>query len=373
MKERYIEKLILKQKYKKAYYLLYRLIKKKYIWVYRYLGDCYRYGYYVEVNYKVALKYYFEGCKKNDTDAYLKLAEMYLYGLGTKIDVELAYDYIKLSYDMNNKKACFYMGYLIDFGFKEEDALKYYLEGEDEPICMFALYNYYKKHDNIDLALKYLSKACTLNYPKALMQMGDLYNDGDIVSLDYKKAFFFYKKASKYNMAKACYMMAECFYYALGVKGSYKKAFKYYKKCDKMEYIEATNKVADCLYFSKGTKRDLVLAYHNYLKASLKCENLEEKGYAYFCLGKMNYYGEGVGKDYNLAYQNLISSLECFDFPSSHLLIGKCYVHGYGCDVDLKKGYEHLKRAELFGVFDFEENLLNELCVDLDGRVSLKN
>jgi len=117
-------------------------------------------------------------------------------------------------------------------GVTESTALKE-VSGVKNGVKYFKLAEQYnKKRDSVN-TLKYLHKACDLNYGKGCYFLGTFYEIGEGTRKDYVKASRYYKKGCDLNNDVACYRLGNLYYQGQGVKKNQLKASKYYKKgCD---------------------------------------------------------------------------------------------------------------------------------------------
>ncbi|MEG0619395.1 MAG: tetratricopeptide repeat protein [Bacilli bacterium] len=90
-------------------------------------------------------------------------------------------------------------------------------------------------------------------FPEAQYNLGIMYENGEYVELDYKKAYFWYLKAANQGDVKSQYAVGTLFDYGDGVKQDYNQAVNWYE-------IAATNGCANAQYavgfaFEKGEGR----------------------------------------------------------------------------------------------------------------------
>ena len=75
--------------------------------------------------------------------------------------------------------------------------------------------------------------------PVALVQLGNLYRDGNGVTKSYAKAVWYYTVAVNRLNAKGQYELGNMYCKGLGVKRSYEKAFDLYTKSAAQGYLPA--------------------------------------------------------------------------------------------------------------------------------------
>ena len=134
------------------------------------------------------------------------------------------------------------------------------------PIKIFALDN--KNEDQYLIAKKFfengeffesleiLKPLVKENYPKALNLMGIIYDNGDGVEVDYKKAVDLYLKAHNTGLRAATFNLGTMYQWGAGVKQDYKKARLLYKEAHEKGYASATKNLAGLYHFGLGVIRD---------------------------------------------------------------------------------------------------------------------
>ena len=141
-------------------------------------------------------------------------------------------------------------------------------------------------------ALNNYSKKCDNGNSDICLDIGELYEEGELFKRDYAKALDFYKKSCTLKNAEGCMYLAYMYDEALGVKQDYKMAIKYYTEgCDGQNMISC--RFLGYLYDEGlGTSQDYKKAHDLYIKA---CAS--EDKYACNNLGYMYTEGNGVTKN----------------------------------------------------------------------------
>ena len=260
--------------------------------------------------------------------------------------------------------------------YNEAEAI--FIEGlkRGEGSSAYALGNLYYKNDNmpnnIEKAILLYEKASELKNAKALSKMANFYYNGDSVEKNLEKSFTYSLLAVLNGDVESLVTLGDDYYDGIGTSVNLKKAFKCYEEALQEEQYIAAIRLAEMYYYGKYVKQSKALAY-DYYKIGVKSGDAPSASLAFFCLGKMRFYGEGIEQDYATAVDFFRSSIVADDLGLAHLFLGKCYIHGYGVDVDLNEGYKELLLASERGEVDSDENLLDELVIDMDGIVSFKN
>ena len=141
-------------------------------------------------------------------------------------------------------------------------------------------------------ALTTYSKKCDDGDSNICLDIGELYEEGELFKRDYAKALDFYKKSCTLKNAEGCMYLAYMYDEALGLKQDYKMAIKYYTQgCDGQNMISC--RFLGYLYDEGlGTDKDYKKAHDLYIKA---CDS--EDKYACNNLGYMYTEGNGVTKN----------------------------------------------------------------------------
>ena len=145
-------------------------------------------------------------------------------------------------------------------------------------------------------SLKKYSKKCKDGNSNACLDIGELYEEGELVKRDYAKALVFYEKSCTLKNAEGCMYLGYMYDEAMGTKQDYKLAMKYYTKACEGENIIACRFLGYMYDDGLGVKKDYQKAYNLYVKS---CKAEDE--YACYNLGYMYTEGNGVSKDLNKA------------------------------------------------------------------------
>lgn len=194
------------------------------------------------------------------------------------------------------------------------------------------------------------------------------------LSVNYKKAIYWYSRAAEYKCAyrgEVLYWLAYCYKNSRGANRDTVKAFKMFEALAKIDYskielperarfnAKANNSLADCYYRGIGTQK-------NYEKAVTILEELAKKGetvdYEDGCeaacrnLGIVCLEGKAVPKDYERAY-NLFFLASLLGDVSATNCLGWCYENGYGTERNIEMAIECYKEAAENGNLIAKNNL----------------
>lgn len=104
---------------------------------------------------------------------------------------------------------------------------------------------------------------------------------------------------------------------------------------------------AGCIYEDGGkdVERNIENAVFYYKRS------VEELGYVegYLALGRLYYYGIGVGRDYDKAFEYYSLVAEHSENPIAQMMLGRMYLHGHGVQRDLAKARTYLSGAASSG------------------------
>lgn len=164
------------------------------------LGDMYYYGQSVPINYYKAKYHYEIACEKENSEAFIRLGELY-YNDHFK-DYKMAKNYYKLAAQRNNPDALLFLGNLYHDGKRVKQdfskSRKYYekaafLKNSDAILQLGNLYFYGEGVEkNYTIARKLYEDAAYFNNNSAFLCLGNIYNDGIGVEIDIAKSIKFY-------------------------------------------------------------------------------------------------------------------------------------------------------------------------------------
>lgn len=154
----------------------------------------------------------------------------------------------------------------------EEAAYKYYnkvLEMvPDFAPALHVIAMKYLKNRKYKKAIEILEKNATLGYSTSLIFLADAYDNGKYgLSIDYKKAFNFFKKVSPVN-SEATVKLGIYYFNGYGCKTNYKKAKKCFDSCIKNNDSNAYYFAALMNLSKDYPKADILLAYDYAAKAA---------------------------------------------------------------------------------------------------------
>lgn len=164
------------------------------------LGDMYYYGQSVPIDYNKAKYHYEIACEKENSEAFIRLGDFY-YNDRFK-DYKMAKKYYKLAAQRDNPDALLFLGNLYHDGKRVKQdfskSRKYYekaafLKNSDAILQLGNLYFYGEGVEkNYKIARKLYEDAANFNNNTAFLCLGNIYNDGKGVEIDIAKSIKFY-------------------------------------------------------------------------------------------------------------------------------------------------------------------------------------
>lgn len=311
-----------------------------------YLGRCYYYGKGTKIDYKKAFSC-FTKSYENSPRACLYLGYCYNYGRGVKVDYEKAMKYYQEASKIDEyglfalaKAYCYGLeGYLAP-DYKKSIQLN--LEGlktvESEDAYFVVAYSY-KKLKDYKNAEKYYKKVIKINskYSEALYNLALLYETDEFDGRNYKESMKYYDLAYKAGDIEAALNIAIMKMMANYNMEDEKGAFSYLEPAYKGKVKDSEVYFA---YYYQHYKDDEKEAY-NLIKDSNSENNLR-----YLVLGNLYYSGKHLSMDYKKAFENYQKAYEIFpENPYAWYRLGRCYYFGHGVERDINRAYDFMSLA----------------------------
>lgn len=157
---------------------------------------------------------------EGDATAYYYLGKMYAQGLGVEKDEQRAVEYYQKA-----EKA-----YNIDAAYELAEMLL--VEAKD------------KNDERFQTGLKYLKRAAYAGQANALNQLGEMYEQGNNVTKDYKSAFGFYLMGALKGDAKSQFNVARLYFAGKGAPQDYENGLKWMSRAARQGYVLAQKELA---------------------------------------------------------------------------------------------------------------------------------
>lgn len=245
------------------------------------LGDCYKGGIGVQADMEEACILFIKAAEKGYAEAQLRYAECLLKGTGV---------------EKNIKNGSYFLERAIAQGCADAMKFKadYLLETKDESFNAKVVMDLYRS------GAEKKDSACMLS-------LGNIYDTGDIVPVDKKKAIYWYKRSGDCGCGLGMSNVGVMYEKGDGVKQNYAKAVEFYERGVKLGSSEAMSNLADC-----------------YMK------------------------GNGVEQNMVEAIKLFTDAVEMND-PAAHADLGACYYDGNGVEIDYRRAVTLLKKASDMG------------------------
>ena len=199
-------------------------------------------------------------------------------------------------------------------------------------------------HDKIKDGISYLDKASSHGSEDSSLILGELYESGEFVTKDYKKAFKYFKRALDQNeVSSASYDLGRFYLFGVGVEENINKAISYFKKT-----IPSNSYACFYLYSIYTNPRFNHVDEEKAMKYLKKGVELND----FACLlnlGTCYLDGIGVKQNYKKAFELYIKSYNTR--KTSHALhnIANCYYYGYGTKKDVNMAIKYFKALKKEG------------------------
>ena len=318
------------------------------------LGRCFYYGHGTKVNYKKAFELLTDSYNKGLKSSATYLANCYRFGNGVEVDYKTAYSLYKEAstvgpYNLVEYASCYANGlgdYLPCDLDKAITLYKKAIKESERPYFYHKLGIAYVKKLDFKNAIDCFEKIIKLDKKNidAYRNLAIVYKNSNNLDRDYHKSLEYYKKALELGDTKANLNIAEIYIYnnygfsdmdaaepyllkayEEKVKGAdVLLAYMYERKKDEkkayeiIKDVEEDSSLKDCvlgnLYYSgKFLRANYEKAFMHYQKAY---EVDKEDPYIWFRLGRCYYFGHGVERDTNRAY-DFISLAKNKDFSDA--------------------------------------------------------
>ena len=155
-------------------------------------------------------------------------------------------------------------------------------------------------------AISWYRLAVRKRYARAEFALGKLYEEGQVIPQDFKKAFNLYRLATEKKYNKAQFKIGDMYYKGQGVSQNYKKALLWYQLASVNYNYLAKNALGEIYAEGKVVPQDFKKAFSLFHSIAKK-----ENALGQLNLGIMYYKGQGIQKDYVLADKwFIVSSLQ---------------------------------------------------------------
>eukprot|EP01129_Flabellula_baltica_P002013 TRINITY_DN1188_c0_g1_i12.p1 TRINITY_DN1188_c0_g1~~TRINITY_DN1188_c0_g1_i12.p1 ORF type:complete len:464 (-),score=132.12 TRINITY_DN1188_c0_g1_i12:18-1409(-) len=197
---------------------------------------------------------------------------------------------------------------------------------------------------NTKIGVKVLKKAVELGNDEAAYILGDMYQQGTVVTQNNENAIKYLTKASK-TVPDAMVSLGLLKYNGIGCDVDYIEAFELFEKAAHLDHGKAMKLMGYMYYYGDHDNGipHLGLAFDMFKAAydvGLKDCALN--------LGKMYASGEGIEQDFTKAIEYLKEAAS-LDISEAMLIMGEMYHDGEGVDIDFNESIKWLNKASSLG------------------------
>ena len=283
---------------------------------------------------------------RGDANAQFEIAQKYRTGDGVQKDYKKAFYWCELSAKNGNYGACNDLGlmynnnkgnfckkdykqalYWLNKAFTEgKNSIKYQAESNLAIMYEFGqgIEQDYKK------AFELYKESAENGDSFAQCRLGIMFEEGRGIEKDYEKAMYWYKKAAEQNDPEGQCFIADLYKDGIGVKQDYKKALEWYKKSAEQNYSTAQVQIGIIYEAGWGVKKDYKKAMYWYKKSADNGNNIAQQS-----MGYLYKHSRGCKK-------SIAKAIKCFkeaikngnNYP--YVDIGDIYREGK----DIKQDYE---------------------------------
>lgn len=287
-------------------------------------------------------------CKIKDEnlsdDEIANIGDNYNYGYGVSEDKRLACLYYKVAIESRNPLALNrYAEFLYDGDIIEEDketAIEYYRESASQNfvgsiVKLIELYNSdeYEDYETVDYWKEKLNSIIENFIPEEsdtsnIIEIGDLYSEGELVSKDQEKAFELFSIAAKRNHPKAIFLVGWSYCEGNGVAQNHEIAIQYFNEAASKGHLLGIRCMGCCYLRGYSVRKNFSEAYKWFMKGALRghdrCMNE---------VGKLLFDGDGVNQDKAKAIEWFNKSAEK-GYADAQSKLGEIYYWGNGTPRD---------------------------------------
>lgn len=340
------------------------------------VADAYFAGYFELYDKEESIKWYNKAIEAGNFEGYVGLGRFKYFYYDYTNDIDKAKEYFQLAADKGSLLAKKWLARIdVYYNNNKEDGLarmKEIANMGNLSTCEDLAYYYVFNDENFEEAEKYINMSLELNsisvheilarmyynqgkYNECIKEfaiaiengdsvsqqdVGFMYYHGDLLEVDYDKAFNWYNRAALCGKRDAYLYLGKCYNFAHGCKQDYKKALQYYEMAGGRGNLEAQHN-AGFLYFDGiGTDVDYDRAFFLY-------DNAVKGGYFYAAcnLGYCYEGGFGVEKDLEKAVYYYKLAAESGDSVQAMVNLGNCYYYGIGCEVNYETAFHWFNKA----------------------------
>ncbi|MBW8308722.1 MAG: SEL1-like repeat protein [Candidatus Paracaedibacteraceae bacterium] len=287
----------------------------------------------------------------NNPDAQFSLGELYFKGFQLKKDFKSAVNCYRQAANQGHAEAQLKLGYMYAMGqgtcYNPKEALFWYNKAA-ELGSAFAYFNLGTMHyvgegvnQDLQKAAKYYRQGARLNNPLCQRMLGILYGEGLGVNQNDGKAIYWNRLAVENGDGHAKVNLGDMLLSGKGSPPDALGAFKLFKEATQEEITQAYFRLGEMYAYGQGIEKDLHQAIGWFTKAALKDDDWSSYE-AQFIIGSFYYKGIILKQEDTKAAYWYLKAAEN-GHSEAQWWIGLLYRLGAGVTRDLIKSYEWLK------------------------------
>ncbi len=324
------------------------------------LSDIYLNGLGVRKNKAKAFKYLEHAAKLNEVESYHLLGKFYLYGIGTNKNESKAYALFNNSAKANNTEGMFLLADLLLTGKKVKNDFEtafFYFDKAASSNNVLAInklkelykkpHPYLKKHSDIyrqEMWFYYDELLANLDDIEALKRCAFAYYKGnEFVKVNYEKSIKYFKTLHKLDDQSGYLGLGLSFLYGQGVEIDLERARDYLEIASTRNDALAKNALGDIYRLGKGVESNFNRAKDYYLEAA-KQEEVD----ALINLGLLHYRKQIKNATDMLAHQYMVQASKKNN-PNAFYWLGIFNDKGIGCNKSFDEAKKFFEKAIKFG------------------------
>ena len=280
-------------------------------------------------NYELALRYFASAANNGNKDAYVSYAQAMLTGSGMEADPVQACDML-------------------------EQLTSVTTDGRAQRLLALACLNGYGRQADTALALRYLDTAIACGNTSAMMFLGNLYAEGEVVPRDTVRCVELYNQAVAHGSVTAMLRLGASHKEGSVAPKDDKRAAELYQMAAERGSLEGLCRLGLCYEEGEGVILNSRKAYNLYMQAADKGST-----YGMFLVAMCYVEGVYVKEDMEQAARWMLKGAEAGDVRCAYF-IGQMYAKGEGVKKNKKEARKWLTVAAENGI-EAAEQLLREL------------
>lgn len=303
-------------------------------------------------HYPAAARFYREAAEGGNTEAMLRLATFFRWGLGVSEDIDQALTWYRRAAEAGSTPAMLDLGSYFQWGKDEPndiEALRWYrraAEAGDED-GMYSVGLMYREGigvaQNDTEALRWFRRSADAGYSYAFFAVGRAYRDGAGVQPDENEAFRWFLRGAEAGDGFAMYEMGAIFDGGRGVPADTDEATRWYERAAYAGHSRAMGSLGSRYHYGWPVEQD-------YDKAAFWYREGTERGNltAIVGLGLLHRDGHGVAQDHVEAARLFRRAAER-GHTSAMTYLGYAYLWGQGVGADAGAARSWFLRAAEWG------------------------